>query len=509
MKTTSFYCRNFTIGATMPLDNLLAHLRQTAALSQVSGLLSWDQEATMPPKGAPQRAEQAGAMATVLHQRRSDPRIPDWISGINRAALTPMEAAHVAEAERAYRQATSIPARLAEESAKAASDGHRVWAAARAAKDFAAFAPALTRILELKREEARCLANDATTDGDGLYDALLDQFEPGAKSAEIGPMLEAMRPRLSALRAAIAQKPPVTQLCGTYPANKQLRLARKIANRLGYDLEGGRIDTVVHPFCSGSGGDVRITTRTDEADPLNCLFSTIHEVGHALYAQGTPDAMLPGADYCSMGVHESQSRFWENQIGRSRAFATWLHPAMTDMFGDFGVADPDALYAAVNRVETGFIRTEADEVHYNLHILLRFELERALISGDLEVTALEAEWNSRFERDFGRAVTDPAMGVLQDVHWSAGLFGYFPTYSLGNIYAACLDRAMWADMPDRDTKVSAAETGQILRWMRKMIHEQGRLLPAPQLIEAATGAPPTAEPLLAYLDAKFGALYDL
>jgi carboxypeptidase Taq len=182
---------------------------------------------------------------------------------------------------------------------------------------------------------------------------------------------------------------------------------------------------------------------------------------------------------------------------------------MVDLFGDFGLTDAETLYRVVNRVQTGFIRTEADEVHYNLHILLRFELERDLIAGTLEVDDLEAEWNRRFERDFGRAVPDPSLGVLQDVHWSAGLFGYFPTYSLGNIYAACLDRAMRADMPERDTKVSLAETGQILKWLRKRIHENGRLLSAPALIEQATGAAPTAGPLLDYLEAKFGALYDL
>ncbi|MEM7523043.1 MAG: carboxypeptidase M32, partial [Pseudomonadota bacterium] len=273
--------------------------------------------------------------------------------------------------------------------------------------------------------------------------------------------------------------------------------------------EAGRIDTVVHPFCSGSGGDVRITTRTDQSDPFNCLYSTIHEVGHALYAQGAPDPFLPAADYCSMGVHESQSRFWENQIGRSRPFAGWLHEAMIQTFGDHGIDSPDALYAAANRVQTGFIRTEADEVHYNLHILLRFELERDLISGDLEVEALEAEWNARYLRDFGRDVIDPSQGVLQDVHWSAGLFGYFPTYSLGNLYAACLDKAMRVDIPDRDEKVAEAKTGRVLDWMRDKIHARGRVLRAPALIEEATGEAPSAEPLLDYLEAKFGALYDL
>ncbi|MEL6792360.1 MAG: carboxypeptidase M32 [Pseudomonadota bacterium] len=489
----------------MSIEALTAHIRQTTALSQVAGLLSWDQEAAMPAKGAPQRAEQAGAMAAVIHAREADPRIPDWIAAIDRTALAEIDAANLAEAERAHRLATRIPARLAEESAKAASEGQQAWVAAREAKDFAAFAPTLKRIIKLKREEAACLA----AEGGDLYDALLDQFEPGAKTAEIGPLLEGLRPRLSALREKIAEKPAPKGSVGDFNPNKQLKLAAKVARSIGYDLDAGRIDTVVHPFCSGTGGDVRITTRTDSADPFNCLFSTIHEVGHALYEQGVTDPLAPGAQHCSMGVHESQSRFWENQIGRSRPFADWLHPAMEKAFGDTGFKDPEALYAAANRVETGFIRTEADEVHYNLHILLRFELERDLISGALEVDDLEAEWNARFLRDFGLEVPSPELGVLQDVHWSAGLFGYFPTYSLGNLYAASLDQAMRADMPDRDERVREARMGQLLRWLRRKIHERGRILPAPALIEEATGAAPSAEPLLAYLEVKFSALYDL
>ena len=488
----------------MSLDALNAHLRQTAALEQVAGLLSWDQEAKMPPAGAAQRAEQAGAMAAVIHARCADPRIPEWIAGLDRKTLTRIDAANVAEAERAHRLATRIPARLAEESAVAASEGHKTWAAARQRRDFAAFIPALKRNIDLKREEAACLA-----DGGDLYDALLDQYEPGATTAQIGPLLEGMRPRLSALRAKIAEKGPRTGLTGTFPANRQLRLANRVARSIGYDFEAGRIDTVVHPFCSGSGGDVRITTRTDESDPFNCLYSTIHEVGHAMYEQGLTDPLAPGAQHCSMGVHESQSRFWENQIGRSRPFANWLHPVMDKVLGDAGVDGPEALYRAANRVQTGYIRTEADEVHYNLHILLRFELERDLISGALEAEELEAEWNARFARDFGVEVDHAANGVLQDVHWSAGLFGYFPTYSLGNIYAACLDKAMRADMPDRDERVGQARVRPVLQWLRKRIHEKGRTMPAPKLIEKATGEAPSAKPLLDYLEAKFGDLYDL
>jgi len=489
----------------MSLPVLLDHLKQTAALGQMAGLLSWDQEAMMPQRGAAQRAEQSGAMAAVLHRRNADPRIPEWIAAIDRETISPVDRCNLDEAQRAHDQATRIPPRLAEETAKAASEGQRIWVAAQAQKDFALFAPALRRMIELRREEAACLAEPGTD----LYDALLDQFEPGARSAELLPLLESLRPPLVALREKIAEKTAPAALTGTFPAEAQLQLAKTVAGRIGYDFDAGRIDTVVHPFCSGTAGDVRITTRVDEADPFNCLYCTVHEVGHALYAQGAPDPFLPAADHCSMGVHESQSRFWENQIGRGRPFVDWLYPAMTDAFGALNLDGPDALYAAANRVQTGFIRTKADEVHYNLHILLRFELERELIAGTLDVDDLEETWNSRFERDFGLAVPDAGLGVLQDVHWSIGLFGYFPTYSLGNIYAACLDKAMRRDLPDRDAMVRAAETDALLEWLRDRIHTKGRLLHAPALIEQATGETPTAAPLIAYLETKFSALYDL
>jgi carboxypeptidase Taq len=489
----------------MSLNLLLDHLKQTAALSQVAGLLSWDQETVMPVNGAAQRAEQSGAMAVVIHGRNADPRIAEWILGIDRATLSSFDRCNLDQARRAYDRATKIPSRLAEETAKAASEGQIIWAEARAAKDFSVFAPALKRNIGLKREEAACLS--AT--GADLYDALLDEFEPGAKTADLLPLLESLRPGLTALREKIAGKPEPRALGGHFPAGRQMALAARIAARIGYDFDAGRIDKATHPFSSGSVGDARITTRTDEADPFNCIYSTIHEVGHALYTQGASDPFMPAADYCSMGVHESQSRFWENQVARSRPFADWLYPVMKDAFGEMNLGSPDALYGAVNRVETGYIRTEADEVHYNLHILLRFELERELIAGSLEVDDLEEAWNTRFARDFGMKVPDASLGVLQDVHWSVGLFGYFPTYSLGNIYAACLDKAMSEALPDRDDMVRRAETQPILDWLRENIHSAGRVLPAHELIEQATGEAPSTVPLMDYLEAKFGALYGL
>jgi carboxypeptidase Taq len=484
----------------MSLDALLDHLRQTAALAQVAGILSWDQEAMMPPAGAGQRAEQASALAAVIHARRADPRITDWAGAIDRAALPAFDRRNVEEALRAHARATRVPERLARALAHAAAEGHRIWAAAREARDFAAFRPALERIVALKREEAACLA-----DGGDPYDALLDAFEPGATVAELAPLLEGLRPRLVALREALDARPATPPLTGQFPKDAQLALARRVAGRLGYDFGAGRIDTVVHPFCAGAGLDVRITTRVDEADPFNCLYSTIHETGHALYAQGTPDPFLPAAEACSMGVHESQSRFWENQIARSRSFAEWLWPEMRAAFGDAAPESPEALHRVANRVHRGFIRTEADEVHYNLHILMRFELEREMIAGTLAPADLEEAWNARFERDFGLAVPHAALGVLQDVHWAAGLFGYFPTYSLGNIYAACLDRAMRRDLPERDRMVREGAFGEILGWLRMRIHEKGRLLPAPELIAEAAGEPPSPGPLLDYLEAKFAA----
>lgn len=489
----------------MSLTSLLDHLKQTAALSQVAGLLSWDQETMMPLRGGPARAEQSGALAKVIHEYEADPRIPEWIAAIDHEALSAFDRCNVEEARRLHTRAAKIPSRLTEAIAVAASEGQRVWAAAREAKDFAIFVPALKRNIDLAREKALSLSEVGTDP----YTHLLDDFEPGATVEDLWPLLGSMRPRLTALRQQISERPKPAALTGRFPAEEQMALATRIARQIGYDFGAGRLDTAVHPFSSGHAQDVRITTRTDEADLFNCLYSTIHEVGHALYTQGAADPFLPAAQYCSMGMHESQSRFWENQIARSKPFAEWLYAELRAAFEGIDLTGPEHLYSAVNRVATGFIRTEADEVHYNLHILLRFELEREMITGDLEVGDLEAAWNERFLRDFGREVPDPSQGVLQDVHWSVGLFGYFPTYSLGNIYAACLDQAMRQALPDRDEMVRRAETAPILDWMRENIHVHGRMLSATDLIAQATGAAPSTEPLLSYLEAKYGELYRL
>ncbi len=485
---------------------LMAFQRRTEALGQVAGRLGWDQETVMPEGAAPQRAEEAGAMEAVLHARRTDPRIGEWLASIDEAALDDVGRANLRHIRRSYRRNTRVPADLAEALARLTSRAQRIWAEARASEDVAAFLPTLGEVVKLRREEAAAIA-----DGRDLYDALLDDYEPGMTGAEIEAMFGEMRPRLVALRARIlgAARQPAP-LAGSYDETRQIELARDLATRFGYDWAHGRLDRAVHPFSSGSGLDVRITTRSDPRDPFNCIYSTIHETGHAAYEQHIDRAYLltPLGRGVSMGVHESQSRIFENQLGRSRAFTGWLFGRMRAGFGDIGVADAEAFFATVNRVTPGFIRTEADEVQYNLHIMLRFDLERAMIRGELEVADLEAAWNERFEADFGVRVDRPSNGVLQDVHWSVGLFGYFPTYSLGNVYAGCLHAAMRADLPDLDAALSAGDPGPATEWLAQHVQRYGGLHePREVIARACGGRAPEVAPLLSYLEAKFGAIY--
>ena len=468
-------------------DALMTQVKTTRALGQVAGLLSWDQEVMMPPNGASGRAEQAAALESVNHQRRSDPQIGDWLDQLDGVELDAEQSANIRLIQRSFERTKKVPVALAEHLARSTSRAQGIWAAARAANRFADFAPTLDEIIKLKREEAACL----TSDGRSSYDALLNDFEPGMTVAVLQPLLESLRPRLSSLRQRIEESQvPQPELSGTFSAADQLALARKLAGVLGYEWRSGRLDQSVHPFSSGTGDDTRITTRIDLDDPLGCLYSTIHELRHALYEQGvTQDlGLTPVSNHVSLGVHESQSRLWENQIARSRSFCQWLHPHFTEAFGRCGVDDAEALYRAVNRVETGFVRTEADEVHYNLHVLLRFELEQELISGELEVSDLESEWNRRFKRDFARDVPDAAHGVLQDVHWSVGLFGYFPTYSLGNIYAGQLHSALRDQVGDLDEQLSRGNTGEVLDWLRHNVHRPGSLYEPGELMQRATGA---------------------
>ena len=483
-------------------DDLMARERDTEALAQVAGRLGWDQETVMPRGAVDQRAEESGAMESVLHERRCDPARGHLLAEAEEE-VDPGDAEACAQLRlirRDHKRATRVPADLAVALARVTSRAQGQWAEARAADDFGAFAPVLGEVLRLKRDEAAALGGDP-------YDALLDGFEPGMTADRLTALFAEMRPRLVDLReTALAADWP--QVAGSFPHEAQMRLAREAARRFGYDFTRGRLDLAVHPFSSGSGDDVRITTRVSQSDPFNCLYSTIHETGHACYEQGIdPDYRLsPLGQGVSMGVHESQSRLYENQLGRSQAFCGWLFERMRESFDDLGVPDAGTFYRAVNRVHPGHIRTEADEVQYNLHIMLRYDLERALIAGDLDVGDLEAAWNDRFAADFGHPVRRASEGVLQDVHWSVGLFGYFPTYALGNVYAGCLHAALRADLPDLDAQLALGEPAEAGEWLRERVQRHGGFFEPEALITEATGAPVSAGPLLDYLEEKFGAL---
>jgi carboxypeptidase Taq len=487
-------------------DDLMAYEHDTQALGQIAGRLGWDQETMMPRGAADQRGEEMAAIEAVLHARRTDPQVGAWLAKVETSTLDAVAQAQLREISRSYERASKIPASLAKALARLTSTAQGKWAKARAADDFASFAPVLAEVIALKREEGAALAA-----GGDIYDAMLDDYEPGTTGADLEAMFGAMRPELVTLRAAILEQPKPKALSGTFDEAAQLALSEKLAAVFGYDTEHGRIDKAVHPFSSGSGQDVRITTRTNPTDPFNCFYSTIHEVGHACYEQNVDRAFLltPLGRGVSMGVHESQSRIYENQLGRSRAFTGWLYGQMRDAFGDIGVESEAAFYAAVNRVSDGYIRTEADEVQYNLHVLLRFDLERALMSGDLAIGDLEAAWNDRFEADFGYAVDKASHGVLQDVHWSVGLFGYFPTYSLGNVYAGCLYQALRAAVPGLDDDLARGDAGAATAWLGENVQRPGALHAPRDIIERASGTAPSEAPLLSYLNRKFGDIYAL
>jgi carboxypeptidase Taq len=495
------------VNSDQAYDCLIAHLNQTIALAQISGLISWDQETMMPEDGTGARAEQSAALASVIHARNSDSRIGEWCDAIDQTSfaetpLADVKKANIREAMRSFKRAIRIPVDLASELARSAALGQGIWAKARSEKDVGSFLPVLENMVSLKRQEAQCL----NSDGENLYDGLLDEFEPDMKTDVLVQMLGQLRPPLKQLREEIAdKKTAIKPLEGSFDESSQLQMARRLGDVFNYDWQAGRLDKSVHPFSSGYRSDSRITTRVDLENPFDCIYSAVHEIGHANYEQGRDPQMdrTPAGGYASMGIHESQSRMLENQIGRSRAFMEWLYPQMRQQFGDIGLASPDELFAWVNRVETGFIRTEADEVHYNLHVLLRFDLELALFGGDLQVSDLEAAWNDRFLADFAKPVDKPSNGVLQDVHWSFGAFGYFPTYSLGNIYAGELFKVMGEQIDGMEEMIAKGELTPISDWLAENIHRHGHVYGAQNLMEKVCGKVPEMDALLGYLRGKF------
>lgn len=413
----------------------------------------------------------------------------------------------VREARKDYDRVVKLPAEFVAEKARLSSAAYHAWAAAKGNSDFAAFAPFLEKHLALAKQEAAYLGW-----ADRAYDYAIDKHDPGMDAETIAALFAELKAGLVPLVRAIAASPVRAKegILKGFPVEAQREFLREVTERLGFNYRRGRIDVSLHPFCEGAGADIRMTTRFDADNPLDSLFSSIHETGHGLYEQGLPLAAqgTPLGQNAGMGVHESQSRLWENQVSRSRAFWRFFEPRFREKFPkQLAAVSSEELYLAVNEVAPTLIRVDSDEVHYNLHILLRFELERKLFSGELAVRDLPAAWNALSQELLGLTPSADKVGVLQDVHWSGGAFGYFPSYCLGNMIAAQLWFTVRAAYPDLDTDFERGDFSRLLGWLRAQIHEQGRRYETLELVKRVTGEELTPKYLLRYLEERYAPLY--
>lgn len=495
----------------MSYAELIAVVKEANILSSIEGLLDWDSETVMPEKGLAARAEQLSLMAALAHARRTDPRIGDWLGQLEGKAADESQAANLREIRRGYDRAVKIPAELIRKIAHASTLAKDAWGKARAEKNFHAFAPHLSTLLDLKRQVAGAIGYAAEP-----YDALLDEYEPGMTTAQVADVFGALRGPLADFVKRLQnapKRPDPAVLHRRFDRAAQERFARRMAEVVGFDFAAGRLDVSKHPFCSGSfPGDIRLTTRYYEDFFSPSVFGVLHESGHGLYEQGLPveHAFTPLGQPVSLGIHESQSRMWENFVGRSRAFWEKFYPEAQAAFADsLRDVSLDQFHAAINVVQPSYIRVEADEVTYNLHIIVRFEMERGLVSGKLAVKDVPEAWNARMKEFLGITPPDDAQGCLQDIHWSMGAFGYFPTYALGNLYAAQLFDAAKKAIPDLDGNIRAGRLRPLLDWLRENIHRHGQRYRAADLVQRVTGKPPSIEPFLAYVREKFSPVYGL
>lgn len=487
-------------------QNLRARMREAALAETTASVLSWDQETYMPQRGVDTRSAQLEWLSGLHHRLTTSAEVGDWIKACEDAGLPADSAAgaNVREWRRDYDRSTKLPQRLVEELAATTSKAIHEWSQARQASDFPRFLPHLEKLLSLTKEKADAIGWEACR-----YDALLDAHEPGARTAEIRALFDAFQPELSELvteAAARSAQIPAVVLPGEFPIAAQEAFNREVAEAFGFDFTGGRVDATSHPFCTGLGpGDTRLTTRYRTEDFTDSLYSVLHECGHGLYDQGLPEEEwgAPCGQAVSLGIHESQSRLWENHVGRTREFwAHWL-PRAAAHFPQLKSLTPDDMARHVLKVSPSLIRVEADEVTYDLHVILRFRIESMLFDGTLQAADVPAAWNEEFRRLLGMEVPDNRRGCLQDIHWSMGGFGYFSTYTLGNINAAQLVGQVEKDHPDLPAQLARGEYSTLLGWMREKIHRHGRRHTPRELMVAATGAPADPRHRLAYLRAKY------
>ncbi|MBS2036400.1 carboxypeptidase M32 [bacterium] len=480
-------------------------------LYSVRSLLYWDQQVLMPGGGASARADQIAALEKVCHGMLTDPHFKSTLEEAEEAAGEDIDRRYLRSARRAYDLAAKLPSRLVEERARATALAVEAWVEAKKTNSFAHFLPHLRRVFDLTREVAEHKGY-----AQHPYDALIDEYEPGMTTAKIDALFGGILPSLVQLVQAIAASPPLPRriLQQAFPFQGQHEFSRYLLESIGFDFERGRLDQSAHPFCSSStSSDVRMTDRLDEWLVTMSIFGSLHEGGHGLYEQGSPREWnsTPLAGGCSLGIHESQSRMWENFVGRSLPFWKAHFPKMRSLFPEqlWGYS-PEDMYRAVNYVEPSFIRVEADEVTYTLHVVMRYELERDMITRALDPADLPQAWNEKMQKTLGITPPNDSLGCLQDIHWSDGLIGYFPTYSIGNVVAAQLWRKIRTDLPDLDRQTEAGNHAPLLGWLRHNLHRYASSVsPEEALFEATGGEELDHRPFVDYLWDKFSKLNEI
>lgn len=498
-----------------PWDRFAARMRELRHLEHISGLMGWDEQTMMPPKAAPGRASASGTLASIQHERLTSTAYGDLIDELSQQDLDPERRTMVELARRARDKAVKLPEALVREMAELASSSQAAWVQARKADDYAIFAPLLQRMLELKAQQAEALGYQEEP-----YDAHLDLFERGATARMLEPMFEQVTSGITpTVEAVLAQQEGERSLPpGPYDPDTVLAYCGDLLGRMGYDMQAGRLDVSAHPFTSGLGPqDARVTTRVDPDDPQEAILATLHEMGHGMYQLGQreewEDANI--GEPVSLGVHESQSRLWENHVGRSLAFWEGEFPQARAALDRWSDTSPVGVYRAVNRVRRSLIRVKADEVTYPFHVAVRFEIERGIARGELQAKDLPAAWNDSYRRHLGITPPSDADGVLQDVHWSIGYLGYFPTYLIGSVYAASLFDAFTAQAGGPEVvadQFRAGEFAPLLEWLRAKVHRAGSSMLPGEVIAAATAGDPNVidtEPFVTYIRSKYAQLYDL
>lgn len=492
---------------TAAYTQLEARFKRLAVIRDSAGVLEWDLQTLMPPGGAQARTEQLATLSVMAHELLTDPRTGELLERAETDALNAWQQANLRGMTREWRHASSVPASLVEARAKANTECEFAWRKARPANDFKGLLPLLQKVLDLARETA---AIKGKALGLSPYDALIDQYEPGARQAEITPLFDHLAAVLPELITEVidkqARRPAILELSGPFPAATQMALARRMMQAVGFDFDHGRLDTSAHPFCSGVPDDIRMTTRWNETDFLPGLMGVLHETGHAMYERGLPEdwRMQPVGAALGMGLHESQSLIVEMQASRSREFITWLAPRAAEAFNGSGPAwSAENFIRIYGKVERSLIRVDADEVTYPCHIVLRYRLEQALIGGDLKLADLPGAWADGMKALVGIVPPGDKDGCLQDIHWPGGGWGYFPSYTLGAMTAAQLFDAARRARPEIPTALGRGDFVPLMGWLRENVHSKGCLLPARELLIAATGKPLDPQIFLRHLRTRY------